>query len=97
MTPERRGDRRDEQSLIAARERAGDRAGRVTAEAVGEPPFAALGLGEIAADLTAEADQSWKFCFHRCLLNRKAQRKGRKRKHKDAKNPVWLPNAKNYS
>src|SRR3954468_7695227 len=70
MTPERRVDRRDEQSMIAARERAGDRAGGVTAEAVGEPPFAALGLGEIAADLTAEADEARKFCFHRCLLVR---------------------------
>ena len=41
---ERRIDRRDQQPMIAPRQAAGDGAGRIAAAAVGEPPFAALGL-----------------------------------------------------
>ena len=54
---ERRVDRRDQQSMIAPGQAAGDRAGGIAAAPVGEPPFAALGLLQIAADRPAEADE----------------------------------------
>ena len=41
---QRRIDRRHQQAVVTPRERARDGAGGVAAEAVGEPPFAALGL-----------------------------------------------------
>ena len=54
--PERRVHRRNQQSMIPPRQAEGDRAGGIAATPVGEPPFAALGLMEIAADRPAEAD-----------------------------------------
>src|ERR1700758_841488 len=53
---ERRLDRRDQQPVVAPRQGAGDGAGRIAAETVGEPPFAALRLIEIAADRAAKTD-----------------------------------------
>ena len=54
--PERRVHRRNQQSMIPPRQAEGDRAGGIAAAPVGEPPFAALGLMEVAADRPAEAD-----------------------------------------
>jgi len=56
---ERRCDRRDQQSMVAPGQAAGDGAARVAAEAVGDPPFAALCLTEIAADGARESDRRW--------------------------------------
>jgi hypothetical protein len=64
MPTERRIHRRHQQAVIATGQRAGDGSRRIAAEAVGEPPFAALRLHEVAADLSTKADESWKFCFH---------------------------------
>ena len=49
--------RRHQQAVVAAGEGAGHGAGGVGAQAVGQPPFPALGLLQIAADVAAEADE----------------------------------------
>ena len=56
--PDRRFQRRHEQAVIAARQQAGDRAGRVPAEPVGDQPLAALGLAEVPADVPSEVNKS---------------------------------------
>src|SRR5215831_13415827 len=58
-TAERRCNWRDQQSVIAASQAAGNRATRITAEPIGDPPFASLCLGEIAADRARESDRAW--------------------------------------
>src|SRR5262249_45229827 len=61
MAAERRVHRRHQQAVITPRERAGDRTRCIATQTIREPPFAALGLREIAADFPAEANQFWKF------------------------------------
>src|SRR4029077_15779236 len=56
---QRRCDRRDQQSMIAPGQAPGDGTTRGAAEAVGEPPFASLGLSEIAAYGAGESDRRW--------------------------------------
>src|SRR5260370_36462654 len=53
---QRRVLRPNDQSMIPPRQAEGDRAGGIAATPVGEPPFAALGLIEVAADRPAKAD-----------------------------------------
>jgi hypothetical protein len=55
---ERRIDRRDQEPMVAPGQRARHRSGRVAAEPVCQPPFAALRLDQVAADLAAEPDGS---------------------------------------
>src|SRR5262249_37747494 len=55
--PERRADRRDQESVVTPRQAAGDGTAGVAAEAIGEPPFAAFRLDEVAADRPWEADR----------------------------------------
>ena len=57
VAPERRVDRRHQQAVVAPRECSRDGACGIPAQAVGQPPLAALGLGQVAADLSAESDQ----------------------------------------
>jgi len=58
-TSERRCDRRDQQSMIAPSQAAGDRPSRITGESIGDPPFVSLRLAEIAADRARESDRTW--------------------------------------
>src|SRR5262252_9598618 len=58
-TAERRAYWRDQQSVIAARQAAGNGATRITAEPIGDPPFASLCLAEIAGDRAGESDRAW--------------------------------------
>ena len=51
---DRRGARREQQSVIAPRQRAGDRPRREAAESVGDDPFATFGDREIAAERAVE-------------------------------------------
>ena len=51
---DRRTERGDQQAVIAARQHAGDGARGVTADAVGDQPFARAGRGEIAGDFAAQ-------------------------------------------
>ena len=53
---ERGFDRRDQQAVVAPGQAAGDRPRRIATEPIGEPPFATLGLMQIAANRAAEAD-----------------------------------------
>ncbi len=64
VTPERRLQRPHQQALIAARQRAGDGAGGASAAAVGQPPLAALGLIQLAADFATEAHDSGQLDDH---------------------------------
>ena len=57
-TPQRRTDRRNQQTVIAPGQAAGDGPAGVAAETVCDPPFAPLGLAEIAADGAREADRT---------------------------------------
>jgi hypothetical protein len=58
-TAKRRCNRRDQQSVIAASQAAGDGATGISAEPIGDPPFASLGLGKITADRAGESDRTW--------------------------------------
>ncbi|KFB73823.1 MAG: hypothetical protein AW09_000906 [Candidatus Accumulibacter phosphatis] len=58
VTPQRWLQRRHQQPVIAACERAGDGTGGVSAAAVGQPPLAALGLIRLAADFSAKTHDS---------------------------------------
>src|SRR5438309_233410 len=49
--------RRHEEAVIPARQQAGDRAGRVPAEPVGDQPLAGLGLAQISADVPSEVNE----------------------------------------
>jgi hypothetical protein len=54
---EGRIDWRDQQTMIATRQRGRDIPGGIAAKAVGNPPFAPLGGCEIAADFVAELNR----------------------------------------
>src|SRR6516162_10978399 len=58
-TAERRCNWRDQQSVIAASQAAGNGATRVSAEPIGNPPFASLCLAEVTADRACESDRAW--------------------------------------
>src|SRR6516165_8452794 len=58
-TAERRCNWRDQQSVIAASQAAGNGATRITAEPIGNPPFASLCLAEVTADRAGESDGAW--------------------------------------
>src|SRR5437762_1434750 len=57
--PERRSDRSDQQSVIAPSQAPGDGPARITAESIGDPPFALLCLAEITADRACESNGTW--------------------------------------
>src|SRR5215471_11224213 len=57
-TAKRRCNRRDQQSVIAASQAAGNRATRIPAEPIGDPPFASLCLAEVTADRAGESDRT---------------------------------------
>jgi hypothetical protein len=46
--------------MVTPGQAAGDRPTRVTGAAIGDPPFAALCLSEIAADRTWESNGTWR-------------------------------------
>src|SRR5262244_1688888 len=58
-TAKRRCNRRNQQSVIAASQTAGNGATRITAESIGNPPFASLCLAEVTADRARESDRAW--------------------------------------
>src|SRR6516165_11929519 len=58
-TAKRRCNRRNQQSVIAASQTARSRATRITAESIGNPPFASLCLAEVTADRAGESDGTW--------------------------------------
>jgi hypothetical protein len=57
-TPKRRSDRRDQKSMVAPGQAAGDGPAGITADPVGDPPFAPLRLRKVAADRACEADRT---------------------------------------
>ena len=58
-------DGRDEQAVVTPGERARNGAGGVTSDAVGEPPFAALGLLKVSADFATEPYDFGHWVIHR--------------------------------
>src|SRR5262249_31867476 len=58
-TAKRRCNRRNQQSVIAASQTAGNGATRITAESIGNPPFASLCLAEVNADPPRESNRAW--------------------------------------
>ena len=55
--PDRRIQRRHEETVIPARQQAGHRAGRVPAKPVGDQPLAAFSLVQVSADVPSEVNE----------------------------------------
>src|SRR5262249_31349681 len=58
-TAERRCNWRDQQTVIATSQAAGDGAAGISAEPIGDPPFAPLCLSEITAERAVDLDRTW--------------------------------------
>ena len=93
--PERRADRRDEQAMVAPGQAAGDGTARVAAAAVGDPPFAPLGLAKVAAYRAREPDRRWSSSLVHLTATASSTRRrraassgGRRRQHREIRRPA---------